>query len=81
MSRSLDAEIAYFDSHREDLVAGATKAGKPVALIHNREIRGYFDTVVEAAQQGYRDFGNDLFLARSVVEEDHEPVLASIFRR
>ncbi len=81
MPRSLDADIAYFDSHITDLVASAVKEGKPVALIHNRQVCGYFDTVVDAAQQGYAEFGNDLFLARSVVDSDHEPVLASIFRR
>lgn len=80
MARSLDREICYFDENIDTLRSEAASRGKDAVLIHGGEVIGYFDTVVQAARDGHRRFGTDLFLARSVSESRQGVLLASILR-
>ncbi len=75
---SLDLEIAFYNTHLDELRADAEAQGKSAVLIHNRRIVGYFDSVVAAGQEGYSRFGTGRFLARAVPAV-RRPIMASIF--
>ena len=79
VSRSLAPEIAYFNAHVDTLRGEATAQNKRAVLIFDREVVGYYDSVVNAANVGYERFGSSLFLARDVEPEAHQPAIASIF--
>lgn len=78
MARSLDSEIAYFDAHLDQLREAAPE-GRCVVVIRGREVQGYFDSVVVAANFGYEKFSPEPFLVRSVEPERYQPAIASIF--
>ena len=78
-SRSLDPEIAYFNAHVDALRGQAAAQDKRAVLIFDRQVVGYYDSVVDAANVGYERFGGSLFLARDVEPEMHQPAVASIF--
>ena len=79
MGRSLDSEISYFNAHADSIREEAESRGKHVVVIHDRTVRGFYDSVVEAANAGYEEFGPEPFLARAVVTPQFEPAIASIF--
>lgn len=78
MPRSLDSDIAYFDAHFDAIRSEGEARGKTAVLIFDREVVDYYDSVVDAANAGYEKFGGEVFLARSVTIEIHQPALASI---
>lgn len=63
----LDASLATFEEHRDELVRIAS--GKFV-LIHGTDIAGVFDNDEEALAQGYESFGNVPFLVKEITETD-----------
>lgn len=81
MQRTLDSEIAFFDAHVDEIRRGAEEAKKDIVLIHARTVIGYYDSIVDAIEDGYRKFGSDLFLARPVSTAGKTLTLASVFRQ
>jgi hypothetical protein len=63
----LHSELAFFESHRLELVDRA--AGK-YALVKGSELVGVFETETEAIRAGYQRFGNEAFLVEQIVEAD-----------
>jgi len=79
VSRSLDPEIEFFEENLDVLRAEAEAQGKRAVLIHDGNVVGYFNSVVEAGREGYRRFGSDLFLARSIEADRQQLLIASIY--
>jgi hypothetical protein len=65
--RKLQQEQDYFEQRRMELFDQAP--GK-YALIKGAEVLGVFDSEIEAAGAGYRQIGNEPFLAKHIVEAD-----------
>lgn len=76
---ALDTDISYFNAHIDALREQAEVEGKRAVLIFDRRVRGFYDSVVEAANAGYEEFKGSLFLARAVAPEEHQPAIASLF--
>lgn len=70
MSQSLDAEIqrnyAAFMNIVEDLLP--TDFGK-YALLHKQELRGVFDSPVDAARSGFANFGEKAYSIQVITDE------------
>lgn len=66
-SSPLEAELAYFEQHRSELLGRAK--GK-FALIKDQTLVDTFDSQVDAIRAGYRSFGNEPFLVKQIVAVD-----------
>ena len=64
---TLERELEFFERSRVYLLDQA--AGKFV-LIKDERVIGFFESELEAVRNGYRQFGNDAFLVKHVVEAD-----------
>jgi hypothetical protein len=62
---NLEAELVYFDQHREELLGRAR--GK-FALIKDTRLVDLFDSQADAIRRGYQEFGNAPFLVKQVVD-------------
>jgi hypothetical protein len=63
----LQAEVEFFEANRFKLLDQA--AGKYV-LIKGAEIKGIYETELEAVRAGYEILGNQAFLVKHIVEAD-----------
>ena len=61
----LKTELAFFDKQRAQLLGRAK--GK-YALIKGEHLVDVFDSESDAIRRGYREFGNEPFLVKQIVE-------------
>lgn len=73
----MEVDEAQPDFSREDAVYERHRAalerdhmGK-VALVHEEELIGVFETLVEACEEGHRRFGLDRFMIREIGDPVH----------
>jgi len=62
-----ERELAFFERHRVDLL---NRAPGKFVLIKAEKLVDIFDTEIDAVRAGYRQFGNEPFLVKQIVDAD-----------
>jgi hypothetical protein len=70
----LKQELEFFEANRFKLLEES--AGK-YALVKGAEIKGIYDTELDAVRAGYQLLGNEAFLVKHIVEADIPLVFTS----
>lgn len=70
----LQQELDYFEKHRLELLM---KAPGEYALVKGEVLVGTFRSELEAVGAGYRQFGNESFLVKRIVEADIPLIFAT----
>lgn len=60
-------ELSFFERERMRLL---NRANGKFALVKGEELIGIYDTEMDAVRAGYRQFGNEAFLIKHIVEAD-----------
>lgn len=67
MSSQFREELAYYNTHREDLLS---RQEWKYVLIKGSELFGTFDNPLKAYEEGLRRFGNTAFLIKQILREE-----------
>ena len=59
----LSTELETFEKHKNDLIG---KAEGKYVLIKRNEIKGTYDSEMDAIAEGYKEFGNSPFLVKLI---------------